>query len=375
MDVATTTFQFDTDAMLSPISVNEPTGESLRYEGTYDLIAALRREDDPNLDQGVWKTDLKKADWPRVVETCLNALETKSKDIQIAAWLMEAWIHLYGFAGVREGLHLIAELCDTYWDGVHPDIVDGDPDYRFAPIQWIDEKLSIAVKLIPITAPDLDDLPACTLTDWEIACRAEGRQGRDRGQPVPRPKFQQSAAATPVLLLSRLDTDISGSLDALNELVSVFDSRCGRDAPRLPRMRDVLASARHLVSTLLEGRIGLLPQAAAPPAPADTEAAVRELAEALAINREAALPVVNGSNGAGATVSSIATRAEAYQRLAEVADFLERIEPHSPVPHLIRKAIRWGSLSLEDLLAELVRDSGQLAEIYRTLQLGEKLRR
>src|SRR5262245_51244784 len=121
-DPQTAAFRFEIDRLLSPISTQEPTGEALRYEGTYDLIAALRREDDPALDQGVWKSEIKRADWARVAQSCLLAIETRSKDIQIAAWLLEAWTHLHGFAGLREGLHLIAELCDIYWDGLHPDI-------------------------------------------------------------------------------------------------------------------------------------------------------------------------------------------------------------------------------------------------------------
>jgi type VI secretion system ImpA family protein len=94
MTVVTTIFQFDADTLLSPISGDDPTGPSLRYEGTYDLIAGLRREDDPTLAQGVWKTELKRADWPRVAQTCVNALERQSKDLQIAAWLLEAWLRL-----------------------------------------------------------------------------------------------------------------------------------------------------------------------------------------------------------------------------------------------------------------------------------------
>ena len=159
MDPQSVAFSVETDRLLSPIAVDEPTGTSLRYEGTYDRISALRREDDPALDQGVWQTELKTADWPQVAQACWLAIETQSKDIQIAAWLLEAWIHLHGVAGVREGLHLIAELCDTYWDGLHPDLQDGDLDYRLAPLVWIDEKLSIAVKLIPVTSPQSEDLP------------------------------------------------------------------------------------------------------------------------------------------------------------------------------------------------------------------------
>ena len=126
-------FRFETDRLLSPISAMEPTGEFLRYEGTYDTIAGMRREDDPDLAVGVWKADLKKADWPRVAQACLLAIETRSKDLQIAAWLLDAWIRIHGLSGLREGLHLIAELSDTYWDGLHPGIQEGDLEYRLAP--------------------------------------------------------------------------------------------------------------------------------------------------------------------------------------------------------------------------------------------------
>ena len=361
MTISVTGFRFDADAVLAPISTHSPTGESLRYEGTYDLISGLRREDDPTLDQGVWKTDLKKADWPRVADTCLNAIETKSKDLQIAAWLLEAWIHLHGFAGLREGLHVIAELCDTYWDGLHPDVVDGDLDYRLAPIIWINEKLSIAARLIPITQPDSEEPAAYSLADWELAGRRPTRPREVApADVVTDVRFQKSAAATPTSWLTGVALDARGALVTLDEAVDILKSRCGPRTAGLPKLRETIAAALHVVSTTLESR-GALPLAAA-----DDRADLDSLdGGGVALSGE-----VQDSRDAG---PAIRTRADAYRRLAEAADFLARTEPHSPVPHLVRRAISWGGLSLEELLPELVRDSAQLAEIYRMLQLGEKL--
>ena len=243
MTVVTTGFQFDADTLLSPISADDPTGPSLRYEGTYDLIVGLRREDDPTLAQGVWKTELKRADWPRVAQTCVNALESQSKDLQIAAWLLEAWLHLYGFAGIREGLHVIAELCGTYWDGAHPDIENGDLEYRLAPIYWIDDKLSIAARLIAITAPEGDDLFAYSVADWQMAGR---RQTKPREEPPPEvvteARFQKSAFSTPTPWLWGTGHDVKGALGALDELADVLTRaraparrRCRRCATRSRR--------------------------------------------------------------------------------------------------------------------------------------------
>jgi predicted component of type VI protein secretion system len=67
----------------------------------------------------------------------------------------------------------------------------------------------------------------------------------------------------------------------------------------------------------------------------------------------------------------ISSRDEAYRRLAEAAEYLSRVEPHSPAPYLVKRAIQWGSLSLPELLPELVRNQSELAELFRLLQLGE----
>jgi type VI secretion system protein ImpA len=69
------------------------------------------------------------------------------------------------------------------------------------------------------------------------------------------------------------------------------------------------------------------------------------------------------------SLSRVRSRAEAYQLLAEIAEFLVRTEPHSPVPYLVSRAVAWGSMPLEELLSELVRNSGELTEIYRLLNL------
>jgi predicted component of type VI protein secretion system len=70
-------------------------------------------------------------------------------------------------------------------------------------------------------------------------------------------------------------------------------------------------------------------------------------------------------------VGAIASRDEAYRRLAEAAEYLARVEPHSPAPYLVRRAIHWGSMTLPELLPELVRNQGELAELFRLLQLGD----
>ena len=352
MSVEVAGFQFETERLLLPISAEQPTGESLRYEGTYDRIADFRREDDPALDQGVWKADLKRAEWARVAQTCLQAIETRSKDVQLAAWLLEAWIHLHGFSGLTKGLHLVAELCDTYWDGLHPQIQGDDLEYRLAPLYWIDEKLHTAVRLVSITAPAVEELPAYTLSDWEAASRIAAVRGRESGGPgtVTLARFQNTMTLTPSVWLSHTVREVEAALQALGALHDVLEARAGQQAPSMSEMRRTLDAIHGLLVAALHERHDL---PATEPVPDEASGTL------------AALPGDTGHR-------PIRTRAEAYQRLSEAADFLLRTEPHSPVPHLVRRAVSWGSMSLDALLPELVRDNNQLAEILRLLQIGNR---
>jgi len=66
-------------------------------------------------------------------------LERRTKDLQIAGWLLEAWLHLHGFRGVEAGLRLLAGLCENFWNDLYPNL-DGDSlESRIAPIEWINQ--------------------------------------------------------------------------------------------------------------------------------------------------------------------------------------------------------------------------------------------
>ena len=159
----------DWDKLDAPISGEKPEGESLRYEGTYDKIEDARRRDNPNLELGVWETELKQADWDQVIQLATQALETRTKDLQIATWLMEAWVYKYRFEGVRHGLEVLFRLCDKFWSTAYPQMEGEDLDARVRPFEWINTKLNLQLKLIPLSQPRLTDQTPVTYADYEKA--------------------------------------------------------------------------------------------------------------------------------------------------------------------------------------------------------------
>ena len=52
----------------------------------------------------------------------------------------------------------------------------------------------------------------------------------------------------------------------------------------------------------------------------------------------------------------VANREDAFKQLNEIADFFLKTEPHSPISYVLQKAVKWGNMSLPDLIEELIPD-------------------
>src|ERR1700761_9127742 len=108
------------EMLLQPIDAISPVGTYLRYDPLYDRIAQARLTEDASLPQGVWQRPTQQADWRLVEELCTEALVHRTKDLQIAVWLTEAWLHLEGLAGYSRGADLILQLHHCFAATMHP---------------------------------------------------------------------------------------------------------------------------------------------------------------------------------------------------------------------------------------------------------------
>ncbi len=349
--------KIEVEALLEPIPGMNPAGELLRYEGTYDRIAEARREDDPTLSQGIYKSTLKRADWATAATICVDTLTTRTKDLQIAGWLLEAWLHLDGFAGAARGLKVLAGLCEQFWDDVHPLIESGDLEGRIAPFEWIEQKLSLKLKQIPLTMEG-ENRETYSYVDWERACHFENLAMKDpRALQEALKKinptvgdFRAAILATDRSLVFGLVQDLEESIDGCITLEQILDQQCGRDAPGMRQFKEAL----HLIHQLISQDL-LAGEEEASPSEAEFE------------GDELDQPEVELW-----TSGPIRSRADAYRRLAEAADYLLRTEPHSPTPYLVQRAVEWGQMSLPELLQQIVRNEGELNEIDRLLRLTGK---
>ncbi|MDD2390579.1 MAG: type VI secretion system protein TssA [Desulfobacterales bacterium] len=361
-DIDTEPFALGLNRLLNPISDQNPAGEFLRYEGTYDKISEARREDNEQLPQGVWARDLKKAEWNQVWSICSEALEKRTKDLQIAVWMLESLMHLYGYAGLKEGLRFILRLCEKFWDQLYPELVEDDLESRLSPFYWMNEKLAFKLKMLAITRPQSTaNVDAYTFSQWEKANQLEQLAAKDKsvleraeseGQ-VTRPKFLGSVMFSTKSFYEKQCSDLRASLGILSDLGSFLDAKSGNKSPGFNQFKTIIEQIENLSNTFLEQKTS------------DSEPDSSSDSEEIQSEHDS-----DSDLGKRPSFLSIRNRAAAYRMLSEAADYLLIHEPHSPTPYLVKRAVSWGNMTLTELLQELVNDERDLQQIFKLLGLA-----
>lgn len=355
-------FGLSLDALLDPIDASMPAGKPLRGGSVYAAIEQARRQDDPSLPMGAWERDLKRAEWDKVGAVAVDALRGKSKDLQLAGWLLEAQINRDGFAGIGPCLVLMRLLCERYWDTLHPLAEDGDLEYRANIFHWADRKLLPALRMVPLTAAGREQEFAWA--DWEQARRNEqlrAAAGTRDAAGVEGPGVADILAAmqaTPSATYARLHRELSCALEAGDALGTTLDRLFGRDAPGLTSLSGLLEQVLSLADSELHKR-GVQPALEPEPLPQEPDAEP----PAADAPQEERMPSTRGA---------IRDRADAYARLNEAAEFLMRLEPHSPVPYLVKRATEWGQLNTVELYQELFLRLGGQISIFEMLGLDAR---
>jgi type VI secretion system protein ImpA len=360
----------DFDTLLAAIPGDNPSGESLRFAAPYDAIQEARRSDD-DLDQGDWVRPTKAADWSGVIKTASEALATKSKDLQLAVWLVEALVKRHGFPGLRDGLRLLWELQERFWDTLYPEIDDGDLEFRAGLLGWLNLKLPPSIRLIPVTqgmnaegygwlrwkeSRDVDNIGRRD----QAAMAALVAEGKITGE-----QFDKALEASPLVFCQTLFEDLNEAWREYEHLDRTVDERFGRESPGLTGIKQAIGDCLSLVAEIGKKKGGFAPI----PEPELTPQAPEEAAD-LGVP-ENSPPVLSPPRRPVVASLELQSRADALLQLAAVADYFRRTEPHSPVSYLIQRAVRWGEMPLEAWLQNVIHDESVLDQLRETLGLKD----
>lgn len=358
-------FAPDIPALLQPAATEPPCGPSVRYEQAFMQLRQSRAEDDASVPMGEWERPLVKADWRMVARNCM-ALLGRSKDLQLAAWLLDAWVRQHQLPGLIAGIELIGGLIEQYWDELHPKIEDGDSDARVSPFVWLNENLPVTLRLhVPLLFLDLPDRKFLNLTDWErIAMPQSVRDAQANDTGMDREQLLASVDAAGVKWLRQVRQDAQEAAQAWEDLSRALDDKLGADGPGMGKVADILRRLERACVSLLDGRGE--PQTESMPA---SDESIPAASDDLPLAKEA--PAMSATVAVTqipiAVTGAIGSRQEAYRLLEAAAAYLQATEPHSPTPYLVRRAVAWGQLSLPDLMQEVLREEGDIGRFFSML--------
>jgi type VI secretion system protein ImpA len=331
----------DYDALLAPLPGDNPAGEPVAFT-TRRTFEDKRKEVRPTLHN---PDDYRDPDWDGIRELAEKILRTQSKDLMVAARLTEALTLLHDFAGLNAGLQLMHRLVVEAWDRIHPEIEDGDLEVRATPFNWLDDPARGALfpnrlRTIPILRHDEKTL------SWQ-----QWRDVQDaKNGAMPQDELDALMVSTTREHCSACVDAIKHSQATLNDIATALDAKLGDLAPTFVTLREALTQCLLLAEQVLDRKGG---------------PALPELVEAV----EVEVPPTDLPTGASGPVAVAppaprsVNRDDIYRQLTLLADQLQKLEPNSPIPYLIQRAVRLGMMPFPQMLRKLIRQPEIVADV------------
>jgi type VI secretion system protein ImpA len=354
----------DVDAILTPISEDMPAGADPRgdkqadslYYNVKDARNAARSK-----ERSTVETDsLTPEEWGAVVTASVELLVAHGKDLEVAAWLVEALVRTEGLAGLRDGLKVLAGIVRQYWESCFPELDEDGIEGKVTAVAGLSGSGAVGtliqpIRLLPITHGSLANY---SLWNYEQASELQKitdparAQARIDAGAVSMDQFMQSVAETPPAVFAATVTLVEECLAALREMSDAFDAVANQESPPVSALRELLEQINSSIRFFASDKLS----AANIAAPLDME----EGSQQTITGAEAA----DAAGAAGVSrIDGYASRNEALNELTRLAGFFRKTEPQSPISYTLEEAVRRARLSLPELLAELSEDPSHAERI------------
>jgi type VI secretion system protein ImpA len=343
-----TASSIDIDALLQPIPGDNPAGGPLPAEPTRRKLDDFREDFDPaDLDPSDPRrndpsVERKMPNWQAVIDLGEETLKESSKSLLVAVRMTEALTMKQGIGGVRDGFRLLRRMTEEAWDRLQPPVEEPDDlEIRAGMYNWLDDPLHGALYPHKVRAVQL--LVNGTTAISFATCRGQG------GNPPEVGTDQVSAAARAAdhEKCQSLVDDAAEALAELNQLGELLNEKMPDFAPSFYEVRKALEDCQTIAQWIYQENGGGAAEGAGEPG---------------------AAAAGGGTAGGG---GGIVTRESAYKQLEAAADMLARVEPHSPVPYLVKRAVQLKDIKFPELVEQLTKDANVLAFLKRDIAAGE----
>jgi type VI secretion system protein ImpA len=354
--------------LLAPIPGDKPVGADLRgnagptspyyqvKDGRNNARAAERR-----IEGG--QDDGAPPDWKVVVASATKALGESAKDLELAAYLIEALCRTNGFAGLRDGFKLTRGLVEQFWDGLYPTPDEEGVPTRVAALAGLngddaEGTLIAPINRIPITdSPSHGKLTYANYVQATATAKILDPKARDKKiaeGAMHMDLIQKAVDETPAPYYRALHDDLTAALAEFAELGKALDAKAGPAAPPTSAIRTTMENVLAAINDVAKAKLAVTM----------TKPAEEKKTEGDGKGEP-------GSNGkpkddeTGEKLPVIRNRDDALNAILQLGDYFRKIEPHSPVPFALEQAVRWARMSLPDLIQELIPDEGPRKAFFK----------
>ncbi|TWT50080.1 hypothetical protein KOR42_36260 [Thalassoglobus neptunius] len=350
----------DLPLLLEPISEDQPGGVDLRddddpnniFRRVKDARNSARQEETQS-DQDGESSASSIPFWREVWDEGQEYLRTQAKDLEIAAYMIEAAIRLDGFAGFAKSIELTTELVTRFWGELLPTPDEDGIETTLLPIARLNgDVIAYPLMRVPLTS----DGSFGHLVMWQYiqAQQIEQLDPAEREVRISRgavtlEQFRQAIAETPTEFFTETRNNLAKCQAELERLNDVFSEQAGDEfAPNLSKFESAIREAENVLVQLAGDR----------------------LSDAVDVDdsEEQSEAESSGESGAGAPPpkrDGIQSRNDAFDILEKVARWIEQHEPQSLLPSEIRKVIRRGKMTPQELYEDLISDSDVRRSLYR----------
>lgn len=377
----------DIESLLAPISEEAPTGSYLKLDrsiyrtlrNSYNTAQSSFRQliETPDASSDEALLEANDANWGQLRQTTYEALTQSTKDLELLGWFIASQLFTaQPYQALADSTKVLSGLVDTFWQDLHPTLPDNkiksDDDagkekelaeFRIKPLlQLVGESNDSTALFMPLQLIGLID--EITFGDYLRAERSGDLPSlKDKAQGL----FSSDVEQTVLLLsesyqhFSDAETTIAQHCQKLG--ISPISFRFVK-----ANIADSIKAIRFLVEDKfpvwpLDDEFKLRQEEPESPEPeitapepqitdeASQQAAPVESAPIAAPHVAAPSVAVNSVNLS--TSNQIASRDQAFQELRKLSEFFKATEPHSPISFLLERAIRWGYMSLPELLQEM----------------------
>ena len=308
------------EGLLAAVSEDSPTGENIEYDPDFLALEAMLPETTEAIFDGA---QTENTDW-RGIMNAAEALLARSKHLPTAVILTAGLVEIRNFTGLRDGLCLIANMLDRYWETFWPQLDPEDPE----PIERESALSSLSPPLgayeDPIAIPQ-------RLRDTTII------QGRQAGILTLRgitdaPDPDKNQAAPEIVLPDADPTEVSDCLDAAEQSLEALTS-----------IKNTFSEKTSAVAML---DFAVLEQ--------ELQEIQRTFASFLGAPAVGSDDDGSAEDGEGGGVpNTIQSRSDVIKSLDRISSWYENNEPGSPIPLLINQIRGMVNMRFSELMQEI----------------------